>query len=135
MFPEMYQLSMSDAAALTDLMEDFAAVGFDISNMGHGAVAVHGVPSGLENLDYEKLIVLMIHSAIDDGIDSKVRQRSAFALSLAKTAAIRRGTQLDEVRMSELLKRLSECEVSGITPDGKKIITIITDSEIEKLFN
>lgn len=135
LFPEMYQLSMSDAAALTDLMEDFAAVGFDISNMGHGAVAVHGVPSGLENLDYEKLIVLMIHSAIDDGIDSKVRQRSAFALSLAKAAAIRRGTQLDEVRMSELLKRLSECEVSGITPDGKKVITIITDSEIEKLFN
>ncbi|HZK02889.1 MAG TPA: DNA mismatch repair endonuclease MutL [Bacteroidaceae bacterium] len=135
LFPEMYQLSMADAAALADLMDDFIAVGFDISNMGHGAIAVHGVPNELEGRDYEKLIVEMIHSAIDDGVDNRERQREAFVLSLAKSAAINGETKLDVTRMNDLLKRLSECKVPGITPDGEKTFTIITDSDIEGFFN
>ena len=38
LFPEMFQLSQVDAAAFSELKPRFAALGFDISDMGRGAL-------------------------------------------------------------------------------------------------
>ena len=44
LFPEMFQLSAADAAIFSELKPRFAELGFDLSDMGRGAVAVQGVP-------------------------------------------------------------------------------------------
>ncbi|MCQ2110544.1 MAG: DNA mismatch repair endonuclease MutL [Bacteroidaceae bacterium] len=138
LFPEMFQLSAADAALLPDFMEDIAALGFDISDMGRGAVAVHGVPSGLEGVDYEKLIVELIHVDGDASVaESELAKtkREQMALRIARSAAIREGQKLSEDEMKRLISDLMASSVPARTPDGKSIMVLRTSSDLSRLLS
>lgn len=137
LFPEMFQLSPADAALLPDLMDDLAALGFDLADMGRGAVAVHGVPSGLSGVDYEKLIVELIHDDSDalagTEADMVKARRQQMALKIARSAAIRQGQVLSASDMQKLVSDLLASSVPGRTPDGKPIMLLRTPSDLSRI--
>ena len=134
LFPEMFQLSQVDAASFVELKPRFAALGFDISDMGRGAIAVQGVPSGLEGQDYERLITDMIADLRINPTQEEDRQLESMALAMARKAAIPAGRHLSENEMQELLRSLKACDMPSRTPDAKTVYVIKTDQEISKWF-
>lgn len=132
LFPEMVQLSVSDAALLPDYEDDLKALGFDLSDMGHGAVAIQGVPSGIEDTDYTSLLVELLHSAAGEGSSTSARSRERMALSIARSAAINRGRLLSDAEISDLLERYEACGMPTKTPDGKTISFCIGDDELKE---
>lgn len=132
LFPEMFQLSPTDAAIFQELKPRFAALGFDLSDMGHGAVAVQGVPSGLENQDYEKLITQMIEDLRINPTREEQRQLESLALAMARKAAIPAGRKLSETEMTDLVRSLRSCSMPSRTPDAKTIFVIKSQQEISK---
>ena len=135
LFPEMFQLSQVDAAAFTELKPRFAALGFDISDMGRGAIAVQGIPSGMEGQDYERLITDMIADLRINPTQEEDRQLESMALAMARKAAIPAGRHLSETEMQELLRSLKACNMPSRTPDAKPTYIIKSDSEISKWFD
>lgn len=134
LFPEMFQLSPIDAQWYSELKDNFAAMGFDISDMGHGAVAVQGVPYGLENQNYESLILDILSSYRDDSVAQKEQQVDRMAFIVAQKAAVKSGKTLTEEEMEEIVKQLLETSVPGRTPDGKVVYIQQTDDQIDRLF-
>ena len=134
LFPEMFQLSQSDAAAFAALKPRFAALGFDISDMGRGAIAVQGIPSGMEGQDYERLITDMIADLRINPTQEEERQLESMALAMARKAAIPSGRHLSEPEMQELLRSLKSCSMPSRTPDAKPTYIIKSDQEIQKWF-
>ena len=134
LFPEMFQLSQVDAAAFAELKPRFAALGFDISDMGRGAIAVQGIPSGMEGQDYERLITDMIADLRINPTQEEDRQLESMALAMARKAAIPAGRHLSETEMQELLRSLKACSMPSRTPDAKPIYILKSDSEISKWF-
>lgn len=132
LFPEMFQLSQSDAVIFADLKPRFAALGFDISDMGRGAIAVQGIPSGMEGQDYERLITDMIADLRINPTQEEDRQLESMALAMARKAAIPSGRHLSENEMQELLRSLKSCSMPSRTPDAKPTFVIKTDQEIAK---
>jgi DNA mismatch repair protein MutL len=132
LFPEMFQLSQSDAAAFADLKPRFAALGFDISDMGRGAIAVQGIPSGMEGQDYERLITDMIADLRINPTQEEDRQLESMALAMARKTAIPAGRHLSESEMQELLRSLKSCAMPSRTPDAKPTYIIKSDQEISK---
>jgi len=55
-------------------------------------------------------------------------------LSLAESSALKAGQHLSGEEMSDLIDRLFACANHNFTPDGKRIITIFTQDELEKRF-
>ncbi|MBO7114355.1 MAG: DNA mismatch repair endonuclease MutL, partial [Bacteroidaceae bacterium] len=104
LFPEMFQLSAADAAIFSELKPCFAELGFDLSDMGRGAVAVQGVPSGMEGQDYERLITDMIADLRINPTQEQSRQLESMALAMARKAAIPSGRHLTEDEMRELVR-------------------------------
>ena len=135
LFPEMFQLSQVDAAAFADLKPRFAALGFDISDMGRGAIAVQGVPSGMEGQDYERLITDLIADLRINPTQEEDRQLESMALGMARKAAIPAGRHMSENEMQELLRSLKACSMPSRTPDGKPTYIIKSDQEISKWFD
>lgn len=135
LFPEMFQLSVADAAIFQELKSQFAALGFDLSDMGHGAVAVHGVPSGLENQDYEKLILDMIEDLRINPAREEQRQLESMALAMARKSAIPVGRRLSEAEMSDIVKSLKALNMPSRTPDAKTVFVIKNTQEISKWFD
>ena len=132
LFPEMFQLSQVDAVAFAELKSTFAALGFDISDMGRGAIAVQGIPSGLEGQDYERLITDMIADLRINPTQEKERQLESMALAMARKAAIPSGRHLSDDEMCELLRSLKACSMPSRTPDAKPTYIIKSDQEIAK---
>ena len=134
LFPEMFQLSQVDAAAFAELKPRFAALGFDISDMGRGAIAVQGVPSGMEGQDYERLITDMISDLRINPTQEEDRQLESMALAMARKAAIPAGRHLSEPEMQELVRSLKSCSIPSRTPDAKPTYVIKSISDIGKWF-
>lgn len=134
LFPEMFQLSASDAAIFTELRPRFAALGFDISDMGRGAIAVQGIPSGMEGQDYERLITDMIADLRINPTHEEDRQLESMALAMARKTAIPAGRHLSENEMQELVRSLKACSMPSRTPDAKTIYVVKSEEEISKWF-
>lgn len=135
LFPEMYQLSQVDAAVFAELKPRFAALGFDISDMGRGAIAVQGIPSGMEGLDYERLIADMIADLRINPTREEDHQLESMALAMARKAAIPAGRHLSVDEMEELLRSLKSCSMPSRTPDAKTVFIVRSLQEISKWFD
>ena len=92
------------------------------------------MPAGIENLDTVALVRDMVSRAIETGCEVHEEICESLALSLAKAAAIRPGKVLSAEEMDNLIATLFSCPDSNLTPDGKTIISLLTDDELEKRF-
>lgn len=134
LFPEMLTLSASQAMMMEQLLDDFAGLGFDISNMGGGSFAIQGIPGGIEGLNPSSLVGDMLAGAIEQGNVPKDEVHRALALTMARSAAIVVGQVLSPDEMTALIDELFACDMPAYTPDGKKVFAIIEESDIEKRF-
>lgn len=134
LFPEIVDFTAEEASILPVLLDDLRFVGFDLSCLGHDSYAINGLPAGIENVDQVRLIKDIVNQAIETGkkVDDKIRESIAF--SLAKAAAIPAGKSLSPEEMDHLVASLFSCHDSNLTPDGKVIITMLTEDELDKRF-
>ncbi len=135
LFPEIVELSASEASIIPYLMPDFAAVGFDLSDLGNNAYAINGVPSDLENADAIQLIHSIITTGIESGSDVKEEIQEMLALSMAKAAAIPYGQKLNEEEMQRVVDQLFSSPSHKYTPDGKLVISLMDDNAIDRMFS
>ena len=134
LFPEIVEFTAGEATVLPTLLEDMRFIGFDLTNLGNNSYAINGLPAGVENLNPVSLIRNMVDRVIDTGCEVHEEICDSLALSLAKAAAIRPGKILSGEEMDNLLASLFSCQESNLTPDGKTIISKLTDEELEKRF-
>lgn len=134
LFPEIVQLPASEAAVLESIMDDFAAVGFELTPLGGGSYAINGIPSGIEGLNPVELVRNMVHTAIEKGNDVKEEVHTILALTLARAAAIVYGQVLNNDEMANLVDNLFACPTPNYTPDGRTVLTTLKEEDIDKLF-
>ncbi len=134
LFPEVVQFPASEQVILESILDDLSAIGFDLSNLGGGSYAINGVPAGVEGLSPVDLLNNMVHTAMEKGNDVKRDVRSIIALSLAKSAAIVPGQVLSQEEMNSLVDSLFSSPTPNYTPDGKVVLSVIPEADIERLF-
>ena len=123
LFPEIIEFTAAEAAVLPALLEDMRFIGFELSNLGNNSYAVNGLPSGLENVDQVVLIKDIVNRAIETGCE--VHEEICESIA---------GKSLSADEMDHLIATLFSCPDSNLTPDGKTIISLLTDEELEKRF-
>ena len=134
LFPEMITFSPADVPVLESILDDLHFLGFDLNNMGGCTYAMNGIPAGIEGLDVAALIHSMVDTAKEKGRDVKSDMHELIALSLAEVAAIPYGQLLNMDEMEKLIDDLFASSSPNYTPDGKLILSVITNDEIAKRF-
>lgn len=134
LFPGIVQFPPSYSDKLEPVLENLQSLGFEISNLGGNNYSVSGIPGGLSGLDAVTLVNELVAAAIDHGNDLKEEVNGVLALELAYRAATPYGEILSHERLDKLVKMLMECETQNYTPDGKTIISVFSQQEIEKRF-
>ena len=132
LFPEVMQLAPSEAVLLGKLLPELTNLGFELSDLGGNSFAVNGVPSGLDGLDP----VQLVRQLVDDSgtITSQVKSLNAqLAISLARHAAIPYGQLLNNEEIENIINQLFACSNVNYTPDGKAILCILPQGDIEQL--
>lgn len=133
LFPEVVQFAPSDTVVLTRIMPDLITVGFDLSDLGGGSYAVSGVPAGLEGVNPVTLLQNVVSDASSEGGNTMEQLYSTLALSLARQAAIPQGQVLSNEEMEHIVNQLFACSNVNYTPDGKSVLAILPQHDIEQL--
>ena len=133
LFPEMLHLTPSEHISLEKVMPELTALGFELTHMGGDAYAINAMPSGLNGLRADTLLHDMIASTEECTSNVIDDINSSLALSLAQHAAMPYGNVLDNNEMDLLVNQLFACTNFNYTPNGKSIMTILKQTEIEHL--
>jgi DNA mismatch repair protein MutL len=119
---------------LDRILPEMAAMGFELTPLGGNSYAVNAVPAGLDGLDVVSLLGDMVSDAVEKGTTVQEQINQSLALSLARHAAIPYGQILNNGEMENLVNELFACSNVNYTPDGRPVLTILQQREIERLF-
>ena len=133
LFPEVVQFRASEQPLLERVLPRLSAIGFELTDLGQGSYAVNGIPTGLDGLNYVQLLHDMVTDAVNSSGDSMDDLNSTLALSMARHVAIPQGQVLSNDEMENLVNELFACSNVNYTPDGKLILSILPQQDIEKL--
>lgn len=133
LFPEVIQLAADEAVVLETVINEMGDMGFELNTLGGNSFAVNAIPSGLEGINVERLIHDMLATAKEKGVGVKESVNHKLALSLARHAAVPQGQVLSNQEMESIVNELFACENVNYTPDGKNVLCILKQQEIEHL--
>ncbi len=132
LFPELIQLSPSQAALFNDVAPLLTQLGFDFSDMGACSYSVCGIPAAIEGVDIHTLIEQILVDVETSSCNLPDKLFSQVAQSLAQAAAIPIGQVLTATEMEQLIADLFALSTPNYTPDGKPVFTLFTVDEIVK---
>ena len=132
LFPEAVQFPPTEAALLQELLPELTTMGFELSDLGGGSFAVNAIPSGVEG-DPIALVQHIVSDAAEH--DGNIRQShtDSLALTLARNTAVPHGQVLSNEEMEVIVNQLFSCSDVNHTPDGRSILCILPQHDIEHL--
>ena len=135
LFPEIIELTAAEQDTLNSISETLHYAGFDLSHMGNNSWAINAIPAGLEKHNPVALLKNTIEQTIETNDKHAAADISrAIALSLARAAAIPYGKTMSETEMDALVASLFSLSSPTYTPNGKLVLFILSNNEIEKIF-
>ena len=134
LFPEVLTLPQDEMILLAQILPDLRAIGFDMEQLSPDSYSVLGVPS--QTASHSPLPVLqhILPQVRERSADTRREWREQIALALAEQSAIPYGKQLTETEMRDMLMKLVALPAYRRTADGKVIVALLTDEEINTRF-
>ena len=135
LFPQHITLGANDASLLKEIMPDLEKIGFRIQQMNATTFIINGTPADSKNNDAVALLEKILDMYKTNIVDLKLDKKLNLARSLASQLAIKSGQSLNPIEMQDLIDRLFACAVAEVSPDGKKIYTILNVNELKTRLN
>ena len=136
MFPVKVEVGAANRAVFDDKAELLAKLGFDISPFGTDTIVVNGVPEGysceegkIQTMVSDLLLILSDDSSMLPGV-----MEAAMAEKIALLGASGCAPLASPMEARRLLDSLLSSGNAELTDNGKRIMAIMTTSQIEKLF-
>ena len=131
LFPQHITLSANDASLLREIKNDLEKIGFRIQQMNNVTFVINGTPADSKSNDAVSLLEKILDMYKTNLVDLKFDKKLNLANSLASQLAIKSGQTLNAIEMQDLIDRLFACAVSEVSPDGKRIYTILNVNELK----
>lgn len=134
LFPEVLNVTQDELVIVQQLHDDLRAIGFDVEQLSPDSFSIQAVPSQLANQSAIPVLQHILLQVRERGANTQVEWREQIAQTLAESAAIPYGKNLTEAEMRDIATRLFALPQYRRTPDGKIILSVLSDDEISKRF-
>jgi DNA mismatch repair protein MutL len=134
LFPEVLALPKDEMVLVNTMLGDLRAIGFDIEQLSPDSYSIQGVPAQIANMSAVPILQDIILQVRDRDADTQAEWREQIAMSLANNAAIPYGKILTEEEVRDILTRLVQTANYRRLPNGKTIVSLLSDEEIGKRF-
>ena len=135
LFPQHITLNQNDASLLKEINPDLEKIGFRIQQMSSNTFVINGTPADSKNKDAVALLEKILDVYKTNLVDLKLDKKLNIARTLASQLAIKSGQSMTPTEMQDLIDRLFACAVSEVSPDGKKIYTILNVNDLKTRLN
>ena len=134
LFPEVLQLTTSQNIIFKELEPEMEKIGFNLAQLSGNDWSINAVPAGMENVNIKDTILQVIDEVSMGGTSITSKVYESIALRVAKSAAIPYGKTMLQEEMDTLLSKLLCLPNPNYTPDGKTIISVLSNDQLEKMF-
>jgi len=134
LFPQQISFPLSDAEIIRELKPDLEKLGFSINDLGKNTYVVTGVPMGTVNKNIKELLEKILDNYKNNLLDLDQDTRTNLARAMAVNLAVKHTDTLGTEEMESLISRLFSSSMPETSPSGKKIISMLREEDIEKLF-
>lgn len=133
MFPDSLTLSAAQNSVMSVIAPTLSRLGFEVSNPESTIWNIDAAPSVLDSTSPRDILLDIIESVAETGEDVTGRLAERVARAMARSRAIRRTASLTPDEMDRIISDLLRLPSPGLTPDGKKVFTIISTDTIAGL--
>ena len=134
LFPITIELTPNDFILIETLKSHFKLLGFEIEAFGKNTVIVQGTPAELGEFNTQEMIESILESYKLNTFDVKMDPFENLCKSMAKSASIKYGKQLEAEEMTMILENLFNCENPLYSPNGKPVIMEMNKIDLEAFF-
>ncbi len=134
LFPKKITLSIQDMEMMQEILPQVNQLGFEIEEFGNDTLVVHGAPVDLKSGKEEEVLEQLLEQ-YKQNIDLYVNIQDNLARSLARSMAVKRGQELAEIEMEQLIDELFACQVPFKSPGGKFCFITYDLEELAKRFS
>ena len=136
LFPEVLELSLEDKCLFTEIEMELRAVGFEIAEFGKSMYRIEGIPALLsEGVDIIKILETIIAKVKSSGVGvSDSIHRTIANIISQNEAIVRVKCNMTPEERNSFLAQLFASSNPNNTPDGRKIISTLTDDSIDAMF-
>jgi DNA mismatch repair protein MutL len=135
LFPCQVSFSAADAELLAEIIPELNILGFHLNKLGKNTFVISGTPSGIQEDDMQSLLENFLDNYKRNLLELNLDKSTNSARSLASGVAIRSARKLFNEEMIHLIDELFSCQVPELTPDGKKVFTIIPADQVIQMLN
>ena len=132
LFPDVLELTAEDMLLIEPMVEELQHTGFDLEQFGKTSYSIYGLPAQLGQQNGVTALRHILDAVRDTGANVREEWRKQIAMALANDTAIPYGKTLTEEEMQDLVKNLFALPTYRYTPDGKRVMSLLTDEEIQK---
>jgi DNA mismatch repair protein MutL len=137
LFPELVELSPSEARLVEERLNELRALGFDLEPFGSTAFQLRGLPGEVAPEKARDILQSLIARLLDpergEGKDGN-ELFSRVARAYARAAAIPLGQPLDSTRMAAIIDGLFATQNPYVTPSGAPVLIRYSLDELKRRF-
>lgn len=134
LFPETWELSGADMAAVNEILPDLTHMGFEIEPFGNQAMVIRGIPADATGMDSKQMLETLLEQYKNAGKLNAEDRRELVAYSLSGKMSIRSGMVLNKAEILQLIRDLFETQMPWMGINNKPIIFSKTPEELDELF-
>lgn len=134
LFPEVLELETGEVVIIERILPELLWIGFDIENFGKNAYVINGIPAEMGAGSVLSLLKELIAEVQLTELSVSATIQEKIASVMARKTAIQYGKSMTLTEMTHLFQDLFSCDNHQYAPDGKPIITVLLNEEIEKRF-
>ena len=131
---EVIQLAPGDFGLLTENIERFRELGFEIEEFGPLSVKVHAVPTGAGSMRAERMLADMLEIIRRKGSVSELDVIRGALIQYSCKHAIKAGRPLTEAEIRDLLSHYADGSTPLTCPHGRPVMLCFSKRDIEKMF-
>lgn len=134
LFPQQVAFSTSDAELIGEMMEQINMLGFRMNKLGKNTFVISATPAGMKEVNLQDTFERMLEHYRKNLVGNNPDLIVNLAGSLASSISVRSQRKLHPEEMNHLINELFSTSVPDLTPDGRKILVVIEQEQINRLF-
>jgi DNA mismatch repair protein MutL len=134
LFPLEINFSKDDILLIKEIESDLESAGFLFDKIKDETIVVKGIPTTINESQVTIIMEQLLEDIKNEIPETSFSQLDIMAKSLAKSMAIKTGTQLTPAEQEDIVGRLFSCKEPNHSPYGKPTFISMDINEIDKKF-
>ncbi len=136
LFPQTLNVSLTDQMALMEAEKTLQHLGFEVREIGPGAVIIHGLPPEIPASNAADILREIISDMHHTGTSDQARDKVAesIARAVAMRSAVGHQQRIPHAEAQSIASDLFRCDNPASAPNGKPTYRMIDPVELEDYF-